>query len=312
MAGVYLGRHMTSGQVVAVKVARDRGCEGDYLERTRDQFAREAEILSLLRPCRHIVSLLASGQFCARRPYLVMEHVDGWDLEREIVNHGPFSPTEVANLLTQVCAGLQAAHDLGIAHLDLKPQNIMLRRGQSRRVVLVDFGIARRRGDSRKVAGWVEGSPLYMAPEQLAGDDEHLGPAADIHALGLLAYLLLSGRLPFDLDQRWCIGDLIRSRLGRDPVALANRTPWLPSDLCLLVDSCLAVDPIARPHSAAVFSHAFRHTAADSCDRSAQKTLLNLRVALAMTLPLATASKKRRTLVKGLEPRPPSRTQHHS
>jgi serine/threonine protein kinase len=209
----------------------------------------------LLARCRYVVDLLDSGQLASGRPYLVLEWVDGWDLDREL-GKGPLSHRRASAMISQICAALGAAHDLGFVHLDLKPQNLMLRRAEPPGVVLLDFGIARRVGQFAGRSGWIEGSPLFMAPEQLAGQHDHLGPAADIFALGVVAYLMLCGKLPFELSNASDLLEVISLRLdgARALIPLAKRAPGLRVELCGLVDSCLATDPIAR-HSQGAKHH---------------------------------------------------------
>jgi len=283
---VYLGRHVRSGQPAAIKLAHVSGSDAAGMRRTRKHFERESESLALLAGCRHVVDLLDSGHLASGRPYLVLEWVHGWNLDRELdKGGGMISPRRASGMISQICAALQAAHDLGIVHLDLKPQNLLLRRAEHPDVVLLDFGISRRVGQHGRRSGWIEGSPLFMAPEQLAGQHDQLGPAADIYALGVVAYLMLCGELPFELNKASDILEVISIRLdrARAPIPLAQRAPRLPVQLCGLVDSCLATDPIARP-SAAGFGCAFAQAAGGRHDLLRHEAGRASQLALAQTL----------------------------
>jgi serine/threonine protein kinase len=125
-------------------------------------------------------------------PYVVFEHVDGLALDDEIDEHGRFEPYEVALLGASVLAGLRTVHARGLVHVDIKPENVMLRDG---RPVLLDFGSARAIGAAQP-PGRLIGSPGYAAPDLEAG--EPLSPAMDLYGIGLTMYEALSGTAAFD------------------------------------------------------------------------------------------------------------------
>ncbi len=140
--------------------------------------------------------------------YIVMELVKGEALT-ELIEQGPVPLARALHILKQVCGALHEAHTLGIVHRDLKPDNIVLttRAGEDDFVKLLDFGIAAHVGPDAATRtkltqqGMVLGTPPYMSPEQLAG--EELGPASDIYSLGVIAYEMLTGELPFEADTPW-------------------------------------------------------------------------------------------------------------
>ena len=131
--------------------------------------------------------------------FVTMELLEGETLSEHLVARGRLAPDSAANILRQICAGLQAAHDAGVIHRDFKSGNVMLvTRGSDTRAVITDFGLARQSGpalDAFASHGRIAGTPAYMAPEQIQG--AALTPAVDIYALGVVAFELVTGETPF-------------------------------------------------------------------------------------------------------------------
>src|SRR5262249_17462657 len=174
-------------RVVALKVlAAPLAASGT----ARRRFAREARAAAAVRD-EHVVAIHAVLDD-APRPYLVMEFIDGCNLDALLRKGGPLEVKEVLRIGIQVATGLAAAHGLGLVHRDVKPANILLENGVLR-VKLTDFGLARAADDaSLTQTGIIAGTPLYMAPEQAAG--EPLDPRADLFSLGSVLYELCTGR----------------------------------------------------------------------------------------------------------------------
>ena len=172
--------------------------------------------------------------------YLSMEYVDGETLASLLRRIGRMPSEKAMEIARQLCAGLAAAHDVGVLHRDIKPSNIMVDgRG---RVRLTDFGLAIPRGQSLR--GEVAGTPAYMAPEQLAGD--RATERTDLYALGLVLYELFTGRPLFlvrSLDERLHVGFSM-------PALGAPSLPEIDAAIGDVIRSCLAPDPAARPASA--------------------------------------------------------------
>jgi tRNA A-37 threonylcarbamoyl transferase component Bud32 len=196
MGAVYEGRHPLIGKRVAIKVLRrELASTAEGAER----FVREARAVNQIdHP--NVIDVFGFGQLDDGRLYLVMDLVDGRSL-RKLVQDGPLPVASALDILGAVGEALDAAHARGVVHRDLKPDNVMISSGSPPKVFVLDFGIAKlvvdRGGVAATLTGqgtWL-GTPGYMAPEQWSADGA--GPASDRYALGVMAYELLSGKLPF-------------------------------------------------------------------------------------------------------------------
>jgi serine/threonine-protein kinase len=194
MGSVYLGEQTLIGSKVAVKVLHEHlASDASLVQR----FYAEARAVNLIgHP--NIVNIFDMNVVPPRRYYLIMEYLEGEPLSA--APPGPMPPERALPILIQVCQALQAAHARGVVHRDLKPENIFLcRRDGPPFVKILDFGIAKLFGgetqEGQTHAGWIVGTPEYMAPEQGAG--ESLDGRADLYALGVISYRLATGRLPF-------------------------------------------------------------------------------------------------------------------
>ncbi|WP_433244735.1 protein kinase domain-containing protein [Streptosporangium sp. CA-135522] len=181
--------------------------------------------------------------------YLVMKFVDGEPLDRLLGRMGSIAPGAAMELIAQAASALQAVHDQGIVHRDVKPGNLMVRSDGT--LVLTDFGIARSDAASRLTdAGMVLGTAAYCAPEQAEGAP--VTPAVDVYALGVVAYECLAGRRPFDGDTPVTIA-LKHIREAPPPLP-----PHIPPAVRALVERALSKDPARRFPSAAAMSAAAR------------------------------------------------------
>src|SRR5487761_1105516 len=230
MGAVYKARQPSLDRLVAIKILPSE-VAGDpsFAER----FSREARALARLNH-PHIVTIYDFGQADALY-YFVMEYVDGVSL-RQLVEKRTLDPQQALALVPQICEALQFAHDEGIVHRDVKPENILLdKRG---RVKIADFGLAKllgRSGDEAMLprVEQVMGTPLYMAPEQMQGSHA-VDHRADIYSLGVVFYEMLTGELP----------------LGR--FALPSEKAAVDSRLDALVLRTLEKDPKRRCPQASV------------------------------------------------------------
>ncbi len=165
----------------------------------RQRFAREARAAAAVRD-EHVIDIHAVRDD-APVPYLVMEFVAGCTLEGLLRHGGPLEVKQILRIGVQVASGLAAAHQHGLIHRDVKPANILLENGVQR-VKLTDFGLARAADDvTMTQSGIIAGTPLYMAPEQAAG--EPIDARADLFSLGSVLYELCTGRPAFRRRARW-------------------------------------------------------------------------------------------------------------
>jgi serine/threonine protein kinase len=194
MGSVYLAHDSQLDRQVALKVPHLSDRDGpEVLER----FYREARAAAALdHP--NLCPVFDVGQVDGS-PYLTMAYVEGRPLSMLIGRQTDWPQRQVAAVVRKLANALQEAHDRGVVHRDLKPANILVSRRKE--LVVVDFGLARRdgAGDARLTrSGVILGTPAYMAPEQVAGEMDAVGPCSDIYALGVILYELLAGRPPFE------------------------------------------------------------------------------------------------------------------
>jgi len=197
MANVWLGVHLSLGINVAIKFMKAGVAETpDYAS-----FEREARAAAQLRT-EHIVRIYDHGIAHDGAPYLVMEYLAGETLADRIDRCGALPPIEVASLIEQIGRALTEAHNRGIIHRDVKPENILLVDDPERPfgvAKLVDFGLARSRSNSQKTdeGGLISGTPSYMTPEHLRAQTAP-NPQLDLWGLAATAFTALTGRIPFD------------------------------------------------------------------------------------------------------------------
>ena len=257
MGTVYRGEHSLLRHAVAIKVMRALGAPTAQQQQLKRRFIREAEALSKLPTGRHVVRLFDFGQIADGRLYYVMEFLHGHDLAAELRDKGRFSLREAWPYLEQICAGLQTAHAQCIIHRDLKPDNIFVVRGSSLEIKLIDFGIAKLLEASSTLSRGLLGSPLYAAPEQVCGEHHRVGPWTDVYALGVVAYQMLSGELPFVWSEGLDTRQLFQLTVTQQPVALRLKAPWISAEASALVHRCLAKDCQSRPRSVQAVADAF-------------------------------------------------------
>ena len=237
MAVVDLARDVELDRRVALKRLAENLSRDEEL---RARFLREGRLAArLAHP--NVVRIFDVGEDDGR-PFIAMEYVDGETLAELVARSGPLPAHEVAALCVQICRALAAAHEAGLVHRDVKPQNLLL--GTNRLLKLGDFGIALGLGGTRlTTAGTVLGTAAYLAPEQARG--EEVTAAADVYGVGAVLYELLTGRPP---RAPASFADLA------EPMEIAP-PDGAPPALARIVMRCLAADPAARPSSAAALAH---------------------------------------------------------
>jgi eukaryotic-like serine/threonine-protein kinase len=247
-ASVFLAREPALRRLVAVKVPHAPLAE-DRLVRQR--FEREAQAAARIRH-PSVATVHRIGRLPDGTPFLVLEYVTGRTLEDVLRAEGPLAPGDAVEVLSQVAAALEEAHSQGVVHRDLRPRNIFWS-GPGHGAVLTDFGLAGILETGAEVVtrltrpGESLGSPAYRTPEQLLG--EPATPAADIYALGVLGYELLTGELPFLAESP---SALAHAHLHQPPRLLQEMLPSAPPVLAGLLFRCLSKDPHHRPDAAGV------------------------------------------------------------
>jgi len=254
MGEVYKASHRMLARPAAIKLIRPEMLGGNdpaVARRAITRFRREAEAAAHLRSA-HTVNLYDFGVTEDQTLYLVMEFLDGMDLESLVRQHGPMPAPRVIHVLRQVCDSLEEAHARGLVHRDIKPANIHLGRVGCREdfVKVLDFGLVKTEAaDAKSLAtleGVIMGTPAYMAPEMALGDE--VDARADLYALGCVAYYLLTGDQVFAGDT---LLKVITQHLQALPVPPSERTEiQIPPVLERLVLACLAKKPEDRPQTA--------------------------------------------------------------
>jgi len=239
-AVVYRAQDGRLGRVVAVKVLRPQFV-GDAEQVAR--FANEARAAaSLTAP--HIVDVYDYGQD-ADSLFIVEQYIDGQDLKHYIGQQGPLAPPEAARIAADVCLGLEVAHERGIIHRDIKPQNILIDRHSQVRIT--DFGVAKAlSAPGLTQAGLTYGTAAYLSPEQATGNP--VSPATDIYALGLVLYEMLCGHPPFEAES---VVAVTYKQVYEAPPPLQVCAPAVSPPLAAIVMRALAKDPAARYPTAA-------------------------------------------------------------
>jgi len=252
---VVAGRHRQLGREVAIKQLAPGLVSDDAV---RSRFLAEAQVLaSIDHP--HIVPVydyVEHDDSCI----LVMERLAGGTVWRRFVDRG-FDQRSACAIALVACSGLSSAHQHGVLHRDMKPENVLF--GEDSVLKVTDFGIARVLGDDDTLAtreGELLGTPAYMAPEQASGAD--LGPGTDVYAAGVMLYELLSGRLPYS-EEGGSLAIVMR-HMNEDPTPLAEVAPGVPPRLGDVVMQALARHPGDRFETAEAFGVAIGQAASAS------------------------------------------------
>ena len=247
MATVELAHDTELDRPVALKrLAQDLAVNDEFKQR----FLREARLAARLSH-PNIVAVYNVGEE-EGRPFIVMEHVESETLSDLLRRRQRLEPAEAVTLALQVCAGLETAHDAGLVHRDIKPQNLLLTATGTLKIA--DFGIARSLDGTRLTeAGTVLGTAAYIAPEQAAG--ETVTAAADVYALGAVLYELLTGRPPYVAES---LTELFLKQRHGSITPVRELAPDVPAALEDTVMRALARDPRYRPESAAALAGELR------------------------------------------------------
>ena len=255
MSHVFVARDTAFDREVVVKVLPPDA--GNAL--SGDRFKREIAMAARLQH-PHIVPVLAAGQTADGLPYYTMPFVEGESLRQRLQREGELPIGEAVGILKEVARALVYAHQHGIVHRDIKPDNVMLSGGAA---LVTDFGVAKAvsasatQGDSTTLTqlGVALGTPAYMAPEQAAADPT-VDSRADLYSFGCMAYEMLAGSTPF--AGRPASAQLA-AHVAELPEPVQRRRPNVPPALAALVMECLEKRPADRPRDAGAVLHALEH-----------------------------------------------------
>jgi serine/threonine-protein kinase len=248
VAEVFLARETALKRLVAIKVLRRAYAHDEHL---RKRFEREAQAAARIEH-PNVVTALRFGRLSDGMPFIVMPYIGGGSLEDRLAGSGPWDLARSKRELAQIASGLAAAHKLGIVHRDVRPANILYQR-DSDRVLMIDFGLAAvlESGDAAALRltlpGEQLGSPTYASPEQLQG--EAVTERADVYSLGVIAFEMVSGELPFTAKT---YAQTLLAHATEAPRALADVMPNADKDFAALVARCLSKRPERRPYAAEV------------------------------------------------------------
>ena len=253
MGAVYEGADVGSGDRVAIKLIQTKipVDSKDLVAR----FEREARAAGAI-DTEHIARCVGAGTDAATgQPFMVLEYLEGEDLQRVLRRTGPLDPQVALRIVAQACLGLAHAHEASVVHRDIKPANLFLakRKDTDELVVkILDFGVAKiltdpgedsAHGDGLTRTGSLLGSPLYMSPEQ-ARSVKKVDGRADLWSLGVVLYKALAGRTPY--DHITAIGDMILALWSEPPTPVQQFAPWVPAEIAAILDRMLQVEPNDR------------------------------------------------------------------
>jgi serine/threonine-protein kinase len=253
MGRVYLARQVDLRRQVVVKVMHDHIANDPNF---RKRFERETDVMaSFQHP--YVVTLYDASLNDPEGPCIVMEYIKGISLETLLQRNSRLGAPRIARLLSQLCEALFAAHQLGIVHRDLKPANLMVVDADSpyEKIKVMDFGLAKlidsparpARGGSVTSTDFAVGTPGYISPEQVRGNE--MDHRSDLYSVGVILFELLTGRLPFAGSETM---DVLLAHATHAPPTFAalGASAWVPPAVEAVVQRCLAKEPQDRPATA--------------------------------------------------------------
>lgn len=249
MGHVYLAWHEMLHRWCALKLIRPEWIKRDPSQ--FEQFLNEARLAARLNH-PHIVTIHSIGREDGH-DYLEMEFVSGGSLRKCLEGEPSLDPVQAATWVADMAAGMVAAHEAGVIHGDIKPDNTMVT--QAGLAKLADFGLARFSGSKQKSSG-ISGTPHYMAPEFFTG--AHPSPATDVYALGVTFFNLLTGDVPYPVKS---MSDLIAVHRDRKQPMNTSLLEAVPRDAAAIIREMLSYAPEDRPASGRVLAERLRNLA---------------------------------------------------
>ena len=252
MGVVFQATHIALERRVAVKLIAPELAAN---EQFRERFKRESRVAASIDHA-HVIPIFDAGDEDGQL-YVAMRYVDGTDLGELIAQQGNLPPLQAVDLTAQVADGLDAAHERGLVHRDVKPANVLLEsRGSGYHSYLTDFGLVKTVGEASGVltrTGQWLGTPDYAAPEQITGSD--VDARTDVYALGCMLYHMIAGKPPFAGDT-----DVAKmfAHMSQPPGSLSDARPDVPAALDEVIRTALAKEPEERQRSAGEFASAAR------------------------------------------------------
>lgn len=258
MGMVVAAQHLHLGGLFAIKIMLPEMLDNPE---AIGRFLREAQASSRLRS-EHVARVHDVGTLETGVPYMVLEYLEGQDLDRELMSRGVLGVGQAAAYVAQVAEALIEAHAQGIVHRDLKPANLFLTRraNGSSCIKVLDFGISKditagNQGAQKLTqTGSIMGSPHYMSPEQLI-DSKNVDPRSDIWALGIILYELVTGMMPFNAET---MPEIVAKVLSTQPTPLRTLRPDIPPEFEAIVQRCTEKERDKRFSSAGEFLAALR------------------------------------------------------
>ncbi|HEX3771569.1 MAG TPA: protein kinase [Polyangiaceae bacterium] len=285
MGIVVAARHEQLDQMVALKFVREEALDN---EEAVQRFLREARAAVKLKS-EHVARVLDVGKLDSGAPYMVMEYLEGNDLAKVLADHGPMDFSVATDFMLQACEAVAEAHAAGIVHRDLKPENLFLMTtvGGTQKVKVLDFGVSKAMdttsagamGNLTRTRAML-GSPLYMAPEQMRSSRD-VDPRADVWAMGVVLFQLLTQRWPFEADT---MPELCLRVVTEPPTSLTAFRPEAPPGLASVIARCVEKEPSHRYGNAAELATALEPFA------SPESRILAERARLAMEPRTATGA----------------------
>lgn len=248
MGVVVAATNIALEQKVAIKFLLPEAAQNEDI---RARFGREARAAAKIQS-QHVAKVIDVGELDSGAPYMVMEFLEGCDLSNLLEKQTQISYQDAARYVLEACEAIAEAHQAGIVHRDLKPANLFLanQKGGRTSIKVLDFGISKMVGPesaSLTKTSALMGSPYYMSPEQMTSA-KHVDARADIWALGVILYELVTGAIPFGGDT---MPEIVASILRNQPISISELRPEVPKGFVEVVERCLRTSPADRFSSVA-------------------------------------------------------------